>query len=138
MNLSVCLRCLDAWWRTRCFAIHCSYVYRYVFSQPFNINTDSYCTLLFAHCSYQSFLMVYLCKRMSLLFCCVRPIYLFCYLYKIPIEHPFQCDVLTCLYYNNIISNIQEHKEDIIWCCATQILALVCLSSSFVKIANLV
>jgi hypothetical protein len=81
--------------------------------------------LLFVCYSYQSFLMVYLCKRMSLLLCCLKPIYLFCYLYTIPVEHPFQCDVLPGLYYTKIISNIQEYKEVVIWCRASQILTLV-------------
>jgi hypothetical protein len=38
--LYLCL--LDVWWRTRCFATHCSYVYRFVFSSTLEHHSEIY------------------------------------------------------------------------------------------------
>lgn len=43
ISFHLCLHYLDVWWRTRCFATHCSYVYRFVFSLTLEYHNDVSC-----------------------------------------------------------------------------------------------
>lgn len=60
ISFFLCLRCLDVWWRTRCFATRCSYVYRFVFSLTLEHHSELYCPRCLCIIGIKVNLMVYL------------------------------------------------------------------------------